>query len=33
LELRREAIGEFHVDDSFPINSFANLFQSQLASE
>jgi tRNA pseudouridine55 synthase len=33
LELRREAIGEFHVDDSFTINSFSNLFQPQLGSE
>jgi tRNA pseudouridine55 synthase len=33
LELRREAIGEFHVDDSFTINSFSNLFPAQLASE
>jgi len=32
-ELRREAIGEFNVDDSFTINSFSNLFPAQLASE
>lgn len=32
-KLRREEIGEFHVDDSFTINSFSNLFPVQLTSE
>ncbi|HEY6435277.1 MAG TPA: tRNA pseudouridine(55) synthase TruB [Ignavibacteriaceae bacterium] len=27
-KLRREAIGEFHVNDSFTINAFSNLFQA-----
>ncbi|MFI5236393.1 MAG: tRNA pseudouridine(55) synthase TruB [Ignavibacteriales bacterium] len=33
IELRRTAIGEFKVEDSFTINSFSNHFSTQLASD